>query len=189
MNKNYNHKIRYFKYLLIIILFVIELGIVNGQDEKIYKINIGPGFLPTIYPKEAEIKTILIGFTFDFNIGKKFNIGANLHFTNGSITGGTQSSFTEKYSFLIIGVRCNYSLIYKNKFELYCGSMIGKNHKFYSTVSAHYITEDDLPQPKSGSYSIYVGSRYYIKDKIGLFTEIGYGYSLINCGLVLNIIK
>jgi hypothetical protein len=90
----------------------------------------------------------------------------------------------QKWTYLIIGLRAtyHYNFYLDDNLDLYGGLLLSYNNVNYKEdsndplyVSSSYKSYVDL--------SLFVGGTYYFSDKIGVFTELGYGIAYWTIGV------
>jgi len=102
--------------------------------------------------------------------------------------------YNEKWTYYIIGLRSAYHWDFFNspKCDPYAGIMLGYYFLGYtfSSNDPYYKNPGDpyyyLSSGSYGSYlaiSLYLGFRYYLTPKVGLWAELGYGYSTLALGV------
>ena len=128
------------------------------------------------YSSHTSLVTPII-FTYDRRIDYDFEVGAYLSYVSKKYE-LKDNSYQDNY--LIIGGRFLY--YFEHPFPLsikpYAGIMIGYNHASYNPVS-----ETVNPEISPIAWSVYLGSRYYLFDHLGVYGEIGYGVSYITLGV------
>lgn len=104
---------------------------------------------------------------------------------------GLDDTYSQKWSYTIIGVRSAYHYTgFKNeKLDVYGGLMLSYNILSYSVK---YSDENVGNITGSGSYGSaagltgYLGGRYYFNPKVAANVELGYGVSYLNAGVSLK---
>ena len=92
--------------------------------------------------------------------------------------------YKQNWSYLILGLRAAYHWNFTGnaKFDPYAGIMIGYNFVSYSSSS----NDPFWNNPSYDSYtaiSLFLGCRYYVTKSIGLWAELGYGYTNLSLGV------
>jgi hypothetical protein len=96
-----------------------------------------------------------------------------------------------KYSYLVIGARGSYHLnealkISKDNLDVYAGAGLLYRHYKFKYTEDHFEIDPD----NSGGdvvIELHAGARYYFKDKIGAFAELGYGISPLQLGVTVKL--
>ncbi|MCR9154520.1 MAG: hypothetical protein NXI09_10455 [Bacteroidetes bacterium] len=91
-------------------------------------------------------------------------------------------------NFIIVGIRGSYNYELVKNFDVYAGGFFG-----YSVASSVLI-EGDWPlgtnllglAVNDTRIAAFVGARYLIDNRFGVFGELGYGISFINLGVTVN---
>lgn len=107
-------------------------------------------------------------------------------------------SYSDKWDYWILGFRSAYhwNFTSSKKFDPYLGLMLG-----YYYVNYMFTTNNpDYYQPGNPGYvyysssypnylalSMYLGARYYISNKVGIWGELGYGYTTLALGVNFKI--
>ena len=108
--------------------------------------------------------------------------------------GRNDYNYSEKWNYWIIGFRSAYhwNFTTSSKFDPYVGLMLS-----YYVISHSFSSNDPYyNQPGNPGYyyyynnypsylglSLFIGARYYLSSKIGLWAELGYGYTTLALGV------
>lgn len=97
------------------------------------------------------------------------------------------SNYGWNYTYIIIGARGTLHYPLAPKLDTYAGLMIGPN----IIISSEFGDWGEMVDQNSASTSglvtaYYVGARYYVKDKLAVLGEAGYGISYLNLGISLK---
>lgn len=121
----------------------------------------------------------------------KWEVGGPGVISLGGYIGNTgyryeSGGFTQKWNYNVVGARSAY---HYNGFEeatdldVYGGLMLA-----YNIVSYKADGYDGANNYGSGlGFSAYVGGRWFLSEKFGLYAELGYGVSTINAGLAFKL--
>ena len=104
----------------------------------------------------------------------------------GGMLGYTQVKWKDywKTSTTVIGVRGALHYAFVDKLDTYTGLMLGYNIVSWKWLSSTYSGSGNAT---SDSYfSWFLGARYYFKDNLAVFAELGYGAANMNIGLSLK---
>lgn len=90
---------------------------------------------------------------------------------------------------IIVGVRGSYNIEVAKNLDVYGGAFVGY------TIASSVLLEGEWPLNTSllglnvGQQRIaaFAGARYLMDNKFGLFGEVGYGISIVNVGITLNL--
>jgi hypothetical protein len=107
---------------------------------------------------------------------------------------GTGYSYSQKWNYWIIGLRSayHYNFFSSQKCDPYLGLMLGYydlSYKFASNDPYYGHPGDPYYYASTESYasylgiSAYLGFRYYITTNVGLWAELGYGYTTLAAGV------
>ena len=164
---------------------------------------------------DIDTKVVALGLGFGSSIGPSFNTtqlpGISLQYEQGMWDVGGPGvvslggyvgykGYSYKYSsmgidtkstwnYTIIGARSAYHFtgIDNNRLDLYGGLMLGYYFVNYKLDTNQGYSSSGSAYGNSFSLDLYVGARYYLNEKIGLFGELGYGVSYLNLGAVLKL--
>ncbi|MBN8675317.1 MAG: hypothetical protein J0L56_14390 [Chitinophagales bacterium] len=167
------------------------------SQESIFKkeqvdINFGVGFITPLFDlEELSVKTTVppLILTIDKGITNEISIGAyfahskssvyqNLYDNNGNIYYGKSSTLRH----FIIGGRLLYHFPVLKKADVYCGGMLGYN-VFKEKEEPNVLLIAGPSKLKAFTYSILGGIRYKLAPAIGLYSELGYGVTVVSIGL------
>ena len=123
------------------------------------------------------------GGSLEFGVTDAISVGPLVGYS--STSEGYLGLGNYKFSTLTIGARGSYHLsdllkINSDKIDLYAGLGLGY-HNFHSNYSGY-----------SGSYGsgitflAHLGGRYYLSDNIGIFAELGSGFSTLHAGVAFK---
>lgn len=102
--------------------------------------------------------------------------------------------YDQKWNYWIIGLRSAYhwNFTHSAKCDPYAGLMLGYyylGYKFTTNDPDYNVPGDPYYYVYNASYSSYwalsafIGFRYYVASKVGLWAELGYGYTTLALGL------
>lgn len=146
----------------------------------------GSGYNRIIPPINASFE---VGITDNIGVGGFVGVStAKSRYNSIFFTG----DYGWRYTWITVGARGAYHFDILNdpKFDTYAGAMLGVHivrSTFYSNDPL--ITSSGLSPSSNGgaSWSFFGGCRYQFSDKLGVYGELGYGYSLLNVGLRLKL--
>ena len=145
---------------------VINLGIGLGSNLS------GAGFKSSVPPLSGSFEYGLIGNL--FNNKSSFGIGGYVGYAADK---WKKTSLGHNY--VILGVRGSFHYQFADRLDTYLGVMGG-----YNIVRLKGYDDTKISDVNSGfAYSFYLGSRYYLLEKLAAFAEIGYGISFLQLGL------
>lgn len=187
---------------IIFTIAVIFAGITIADAQTFKKgtnaINVGIGFTNTLYAGSGYSHTIPpISTSYEYGVTDQFGVGGflgycitkweSIYYLNNEYY-----PYGNTYSYFVIGLRGNYHFLSTNKFDIYGGMMLA-----YNIVSSydHYCKGPGTYDPysivtESGvRISAYAGARYYFLNNIGVFLELGYGWTVFNTGIAIKFQK
>ncbi len=166
-----------------------------------FSISTGIGIIPTYTGKTASTNIPALSLQVDYRVSEKFSLGAYAGFTEATSTprefsDGTVSQVNNKTS--MFGLKGQFHRDFSDKIQLYGGFLIGLSR--FNTTETDINTgevvkrQPDQPTPYNPNapkgqflYSGFVGSKYSINPKLGFFTELGFGISLVNLGFKIQL--
>lgn len=141
----------------------------------------GSGYSSIIPPLSLSYERGIIDNLFDEK--SSLGIGGYIGYASSKdewFTGSTKYSW--KYNYTIIGARgvLHYQLV--DKLDTYGGLLLG-----YNIVSSKFDGVIDAGTRKAAGsdlgWALFIGGRYYFKDNIAAFAELGYGISYLTVGV------
>jgi len=116
-----------------------------------------------------------------FNEQSSLGIGGLVGYTTAKYkSGGWGWTSTD----IMIGARGAFHYAFVDNLDTYAGIMAGYNINTWKWNGSEY---DRTHTGSSGLiYTVFAGARYYFADAIGVFAELGYGYTLANVGITLK---
>ncbi|MEP7106390.1 MAG: hypothetical protein ABI760_00380 [Ferruginibacter sp.] len=107
-----------------------------------------------------------------------------------SFSGSSKSgsfSYSQKWNYTIIGLRSafHYTGINSHKLDVYAGAIWSYNmlsYKFRDN-SGNSSVYNAHNYGSTAGFTGYIGGRYFFKEKLSVFAELGYGVSYITAGL------
>ncbi|MBL1280609.1 MAG: hypothetical protein COA33_010065 [Fluviicola sp.] len=202
--------------ILLSILFFVSLSLnsfsqsFSGKGSKQFQIGIGVTKHNAWYPTngtgpKGRVKPLAGALYFQFELGIHKYIGVGMHL------GGEFSSNLKKSTLGILIPSLNYSSFYgfgipigfhsnfhffqliadksskgnmSEKLDIYAGLSIGSGVAFAIPKKEYKYFGSDVGYMLYGG--IHAGIRYYLKEKLGIYAEIGHGRAYINGGMVLS---
>lgn len=94
--------------------------------------------------------------------------------------------YSQSVSYTVLGVRSayHYSGLDNKDWDVYGGAMISYNIASYSYTSydARYDNYNYDDADSQFRFSLFLGGRYYVTEKVALFAELGYGIANFTLG-------
>jgi len=160
-------------------------------------ISTGFGAIPTYTGKTAKTNVPAVSLQVGYRISEKFSMNAYVGYTQATSTprtfsDGLESQVNNKTT--MIGLKSQFHRDFTDKIEMYGGMLIGAslfNTTEYDVKTGDIVQrEPDQPTPYNPNapkgqflYAGFVGAKYSLNPKLGAYTELGYGISLLNFGL------
>jgi hypothetical protein len=167
---------------------VLNVGIGIGGDYYYW----GPGYVQT-----PDFVLSYENGTFG-NIGPgTISLGGLLDYTGTSysyVNPGNGYTYTNNWNYWILGFRSAYhwNFTTSHRFDPYAGLMLG----YYFINYSHTTNDPHVTEPADPGYvyysavysnylalSVFLGARYYVSNNVGLWAELGYGYSNLAIGV------
>lgn len=158
----------------------------TGQQD----LHLGVGLGTTLYGSGYNSILPPINVSYEKGITDNIGVGGYLGFASSryKYNGFNNLNYQWRYTYVILGARgaYHYDLFKNPKLDTYGGLMIGftlARAKFHSDDPT--LNDNDYTAPSAGgvTWSGFVGTRYQIKEKIGVYGELGYGVAWLNVGL------
>lgn len=127
-------------------------------------------------------------------INEKIGVGGLIGFSGGKYESSLLgSTYAYKYSYLLIGVRGTYHFYQTDDLDVYGGAMLGFNKASVKFESSDKTLESILGNSKTSAsglaYGAFIGGRYYVKDNLAIFGELGYNVAWISAGICMGLGK
>ncbi|GJM34859.1 MAG: hypothetical protein DHS20C18_38600 [Saprospiraceae bacterium] len=186
--------------LSLFIVMILTIQHATAQNRKtLYKGfegSIGVGLLPTFVKDRTKTEVPPISLTLGYRINEKFSLGLFAGFTQAEtnpdlLNEGNGVRCQNKFS--SVGLRLAVHSIAFKKWDFYGGMTLGytrskldvlegdveklKQHKRYKPVTTKPLV------------SAFLGGKYEMSPKLGVFGELGYGISLFTVGMTYKFIK
>ena len=200
LNVNFNKnnvatKIKLFiPLLLLCFLSSINLRAQTVEDFEYeggeWEINAGIGLMSTFISRNTKSKVPPLSMVLNYRVKKHFSVGAYFGFSSTlydpqeppkDVVGELPYL---RNDFFLAGLRVqgHYN---SGRADFYGGAMLGYNFsKIDSNIEnpAHRPENIEIEEKSLVTYSGFIGLKYFVTPKVGLYGEIGYGASLINLG-------
>ena len=183
-------------FTLVVAAFFLMFSKANAQkqfQDFEYKkgdieVSAGIGLVPTFINIDADVRIPPLSVMLGYRIKQHINIGAYFGYSSTKQTYqlDVDKDINEyaQNDFYLVGLRFE-GHFQRDRADFYGGAMIGYNFSKISFGDSEiprgdnrYFEEEDLV-----TYSGFVGMKYLVNEKVGLFGEVGYGVSLVNLGL------
>ncbi len=158
---------------------VVNLGI--GLGSTLY---VGSGYSTSIPPISVSYEKGMKDELFDEN--SSLGVGGYLGYTSAKWK-YSGHDWGWKYSSFILGARGAVHYQFIEKLDTYGGIMLGYNIR---TAKEYGDWGNNTIASASSSgflWSGYVGGRYYFKEKMSAFAELGYGVAYLTVGISLKL--
>ncbi len=168
---------------------VKEIEYNKGQ----FEIQAGIGLMPTFVSQNASTRIPPVNIVLNYRINKVFNLGAYLGHSSSEYKGlkvdkdhpGPSDLYLQN-DFYLVGLRAE-GHFNRERVDFYGGAMLGYNFSDIKTNiegSTRRLDGVDIDDSEGiFTYSGYVGLKYALTPKMGVYGEIGYGVSLISLGV------
>ena len=181
--------------LLLFLTILAQYSLAQNKEFKKgqHDVSIGIGFITALFNIDGytmKTKTPPLSLSYEYGITDEFSIGAFIgsakqdayttliNLNTGVVFYGKEGTLTHT----LVGCRGLYHIPLYQKIDTYIGAMIG-----YNAVSEDYAADNIYAgqTDKTGTlaYSFLAGGRYRLSQHTRIFAEIGYGISVISCGI------
>ncbi len=165
-------------FIISVLPHSIQAQLAYQKNVKILNAGIGAG-LYGVYGS-ADFPPISVGL--QFGIHERISVGGLVGYSSSSYG---YRGFNWSYSYLFLGARGEYHLVYPQvdipkNLDLYGGLTLG-----FNIVTVSEPVDRVTGYTAEGSYALFgfhIGGRYYFSEKIGAFLELGYGVGVITIG-------
>ncbi len=181
---------------LLSLLFVLMINIQHATAQKSkftpykgFETSVGVGILPTFVKDRSKNIVLPLSLNVGYRINEKFSVGLFAGYTQAETQPDllNEGPMRCRNTFSTVGLRLAvHSITFKN-WDFYGGMTLGY------TRSRFEILEGDIEKAKQHKrfepvtwkplVSAFLGGRYEIGPKLGVFGEVGYGISLITTGI------
>lgn len=158
----------------------------KGQQD----LHLGIGLLSTFYGGGFHSILPPINVSYEKGITDNIGVGGYLGYASARYNyyGFTNVDYYWRYNYFILGARgaYHYDLFKVPNLDTYGGLMLGftiASSTFHSSDPTYNSSSYSSPASGGITWSGFIGARYQIKPKLGVYGEIGYGVSVLNLGL------
>lgn len=154
-----------------------------------WEVQAGAGLLPTFLKDKTQsmMPPVLLGTSYRLrtNISLGLQVGTSISEAQRTLPGETSPSLHRNH-YTTVGLRAAAHTTTLNRWEVYGGMMAGYG---ISRVEIREIGQQKSPEPsekytKEKVYlSAFLGGRYAVTPKLGVFTELGLGVSVLTGGV------
>ena len=172
--------------LLSLFVFCFQTSYAQGN----FDLSFGVGAFPTFAKDKGKVLVLPLSLNFDYKINKNFSLGL---YTGYSVTetdrevinDGEVAQWQNKYS--VYGIRAAAHTDKLDNWDIYGGMTLSYNHSRIDVIegSKEKLEEHMGIKESSGKVSAsgFVGARYSITKNLGVYTEVGFGISLLTAGV------
>lgn len=180
------------RLILFVALLVIVLQSGNAQRKKDLKFDLsfGIGILSTFFKDKGTVVTPPLNLNFAHKLRSNFSLGLSLGYSATRIQQDVMKDdnpFEWVNRYKVIQFRGAVHMDKLKLWDIYGGMWIAYHHSGIelSKGSWEKLTEHTMIKPSSGKLNVsaFVGARFAINSKIGIYSELGLGISLITTGL------
>lgn len=179
---------------LTVVCFVLQLA--HAQRFKPHvDLNLGIGVLPTFVKDHGKSKMLPLSLTADYKFTKNFSLGLAAAYSvteSGTyqFRDGSTAQWRNNFSTLTLRAAAHSSLI-NGCWNIYGGMNVGyANSKIHMIDGSEEKVKAQRGIGRTGSnflYTAFLGSRYCLGEKVGLFGEFGFGVSLATVGVSVRL--
>lgn len=181
---------------LVFLCTLLSASVLSAQSHKKFQVATGIGIAPVYHGKNVNTDVPALNLQVTYLLSENFSLGAYAGYSASTsderiFSDGLRSKVENKTT--AFAIRGEFKKDWTDRLQLYSGLMIGYkafNLREIDTQTGELVQrEPDAPTPYNPNqpkgdllYSAFVGTKYYFKDQIGVYGEIGYGLSLITIG-------
>jgi hypothetical protein len=190
------------KLLFTVFVIIIALGSSQAQVEPVFRkgdkvLNLGIGLGSTFYTGTYYRTTIPpLSASLEYGMVDNFLDVENLSVGLGGYIGF--SSYRWRYSFLnldygwnytniILGARGSVHYPFIERLDTYAGLILGPRIVISTEYGDHTGGLGSSAQGSGLAYSTYIGGRYFFRENLAVFGELGYGISYLTLGVALKL--
>jgi hypothetical protein len=184
------------KLILSLTVFCMALQFAVAQRfEPHVDLNLGIGVLPTFVKDHGKAKVLPLSLTADYKFTRNFSlgIGASYSLTESGLQqfrDGTSAQWRNSFSAVTLRAAAHSSLL-NGCFNIYGGLNAGYTNSNIEMIQGEekkVTAERGIGRTGSNFlYTAFLGGRYCIGKKAGLFGEIGFGVSIATVGLSVRL--
>ncbi|MBV6655263.1 MAG: outer membrane beta-barrel protein [Mameliella sp.] len=177
-------------------VILISTQFVQAQRFKPHvDVNLGIGILPTFVKDHGKAKMLPLSLTADYKFTKNFSLGlaASHSVTESGVyqfRDGTTAQWRNNFSTVTIRAAAHSSLL-NDCWNIYGGLNAGyTNSNIEMMKGEEQKVKSERGIGRTGSnflYTAFLGSRYCLGEKVGLFGEVGFGVSLATVGISVRL--
>jgi len=172
----------------------------NTKKAGKFTVSTGLGIVSTYFKDGATTNIPALSLRTGYVVSKHFTVNAYFGYSSTTASprlfdDGLLTQIENKS--IVGGVRGEFRHEFTKKVELYGGGMFGISHANISEIDsqtgkainrkANEPTPYNPNPPKSTfTYSGFVGAAYFVQPKFGVYTELGYGISLLTAGFTFR---
>ncbi|HFA50077.1 MAG TPA: hypothetical protein ENJ95_13795 [Bacteroidetes bacterium] len=162
----------------------------------------GLGLAPTFLADATSVNMPPVNFRATYQLRPNFGLSAYAAYSSSNatlptnITDGQNSLVNNKQ--LLLGLRAEMRKELSKRFDFYGGGMLAfvrtDLQEFNPQTNQTIVRAQNAPTPFDPNapkgkviYAGFVGSAFHITRRVGLFAELGFGVSLLNAGITVQI--
>jgi len=175
------------KFLFVALIVALISSTAFGQAYKKgdKMLNAGVGFGFGFGTGTSDLPPISLGLQF-LSLQEKISLGAIVGYASSTDNWGVGSSYSWKYTYILVGGRGEYHFTDSKNLDGYVGVILGYNVVSVSTPSG-YSGSTYTAAAGGLFYGGVLGARYYFSPSFGIFGEVGYGISILTAGVTLKL--
>lgn len=178
------------KLIFALLIFAISQNSYAQSRKKIkFDASFGIGILSTFFKDESKTITPPLNLKLDYRLKPNFSIGLSVGYSANEVQRDVMkdNNFNEWVNrYTVIQLRGTVHTDYLARWRIYGGMWLGYNHSSIKLINGNWekIMKHTKIRPSSGELNIsaFVGGRFALSKKIGLYSELGLGISLVTIG-------
>lgn len=159
-------------------------------------VSTGIGIVPAYTGKTVQTNVPAINFELSYRVTNNFSMSAYAAYTKATSTPQSFSDGAETHienQTKMLGLKGQLHKNFTDKFEMYGGAVIGyasfNKEETYLETGQKVIRDKEAPTPFDPNapdgqitYAGFIGAKYWATPKFGLYSELGFGLSIMNAG-------
>lgn len=184
--------------VILLTLCMLGLSTLNAQTIKRGDVDFaaGLGLVPTFAADGAKATVLPVSLRSSFRLADNFSLGAYAAFSSSELEQinlpDGRSNFVQNDTY-ILGLRAAAHTYRYEKWDLYGGFLVGYNISDVEQSAYGPAVDDEKtefqgptfsrPAENQFTFSGFIGASYFPGQRVGVFSEVGFGISLVNLGV------
>ena len=187
--------------IFLCMFFICTIAHSQSSPAGSFFISSGVGIIPSYTGKTTQTDFPAVNLEIGYRISKGFSLNTYFGYTAVSSTpkvhsDGIESEVQNKTK--MIGLKGQFHRNFTDKIEMYGGALVGissfKRSETDMRTGEKVLRTIEEPSPYNPNaptaqflYSGVIGCKYWLNPKVGAYTELGFGISLLNLGVSVKL--